>query len=418
MSLAWTAYRLVAPALGALAPAAGLFTSPLERELWGERMGDVHIAGGCDAWVHAASLGEAGAAGPLVAALLDLDPAARLCLTATTRTGRERLKRLGPPVSLAPIDSPQAVARFFAGTRPRRLFIVETELWPHWLMHARAARVPVAIVSARLSPSSVRGYLGLGSDLRGLVAGLAAVLCQTDEDRSRWLEIGARPLVTSTVGNLKWDGLPVQTSQPGAARRRLGLDPERPLLVLGSLRPGEARMLAMAWITLPAPVRQRWQVVAVPRHLRASRDLEEEARRVGVSVVRDALPAGGEWRWEDRTGVLNDYYAAAEVAVVGGSLTHHRGHNPLEPAACGAAVVTGPHHESQLDAVTALRRHDAIRVVEDQRDLQSALETLLSDDADRARRGSAARSAVRALGGAARRAAQCLLALDLWPVPK
>lgn len=416
MSLAWAAYRLVAPALGALAPAARLFTSPHERALWGERMGQVHVRGGCDAWVHAASLGEAGAAAPLVRALVDLQPTARLCLTATTRTGRERLKALGYPVSLAPIDSPQAVARFFTGVRPRRVFIVETELWPHWLLHAREAGIPVAIISARLSPASVDGYRKLGRELRSLVTGLDAVLCQSEADRARWLEIGARPEVTSTVGNLKWDGMPAAAMHRGASAERLGLDPGRPVLVLGSLRPGEARILGKAWRSLPVALHERWQVVAVPRHRRASRDLEAEARGAGVTTVRDCSPAAGAWRWDDRPGVLNNYYAAAEVAVVGGSLTRHRGHNPLEPAACGAAVVTGPHHESQADAVAALRRHDAVCVVSGGAELARALATLLGDDAERARRGAAARATVAGLGGAAQRAAYRLLALELWPV--
>src|SRR5207344_1167207 len=87
----WGAYRVLAPVLGSLAPAAGMFTSPAERVLWRERMGRLAVPGGCDAWVHAASLGEAVAAAPFVRELLRLQPEAKLQLTATTRGGRERL---------------------------------------------------------------------------------------------------------------------------------------------------------------------------------------------------------------------------------------------------------------------------------------------------------------------------------------
>ena len=193
MSFAWSTYRLLAPALGALAPHAKLFASPNERPLWGERMGEVALPGGCHAWVHAASLGEAVAVPPLVAALVAAQPQARIYLTSTTRTGRERISALGRPRSLAPIDAPQAARRFFRGIQPERMFLLETELWPHWLLRARAEHVPVAIVSARLSERSVRRYRSLGSELRGLVAGLDAVLCQSERDQQRWLALGARP---------------------------------------------------------------------------------------------------------------------------------------------------------------------------------------------------------------------------------
>ncbi|MBI5711046.1 MAG: 3-deoxy-D-manno-octulosonic acid transferase, partial [Candidatus Eisenbacteria bacterium] len=354
MSLPWTFYRLAAPLLGAVAPAAQVFVSAHERALWSERMGRTVLPGGCHAWVHAASLGEATAARALTRELEALQPGARLLLTATTRGGRERLGSLGHPVAIAPIDSPQATRRFFAGVRPARLILIETELWPHWLMRARAGRVPVAVVSARLSERSLARYRGLGGGLRALVAGLAAVLCQTPEDAQRWLALGSRPERTEVAGNLKDDALPEPAEDRAAARALLDLDRARPLLVLGSVRPGEVALLAAAWRGLPAGLRERWQVAALPRHPRAAAELRAEAARAGQRGVAAGPPVGGDWRWEDRLGVLPRYYAAADVAVVGGSLAPYGGHNPLEPAACGAAVIMGPHHQSQAAGVRAL----------------------------------------------------------------
>ncbi len=418
MSVFWSAYRMFAPALGALAPAARMFTSPQERPLWGERLGRVTLPGGCDAWVHAASLGEAVAARPLIAELRALAPTAPLYLTATTRTGRARLQGLGATATLAPIDSPQAVARFFAGIQPRRVFIVETELWPHWLMQARTARVPVAIVSARLSEKSVKSYLRLGEGLRELVQGLSAVLCQGEEDRRRWVAIGAEPDRTVVVGNLKADALPSQTPSRQTARAALGLAPLRPLLVLGSVRPGEVRVVARAWKALPEALRYEWQVAAVPRHARANRDLLEEAGESGIRIARFGRDADAldRWRWDDRAGVLNDYYAAADVAFVGGSLRPYGGHNPLEPAACGAAVITGLHHASQADAVGALLAGSAVRVVEDREGLTEVFTILLGDPRARAIQSAAGLRVVAALRGAARRAVQQLATRHLWPV--
>ncbi len=425
MNAVWLAYRILAPSLGVVAPAAALFAPPAERRLWAERMGKVSLEGGCDAWLHAASLGEAAAVGPLARALLALEPDATLWLTAQTRTGRARLAELGPPVSLAPIDTPQAVARFFRGVAPRLAFIVETELWPHWLLRARQTRVPVVFVSARLAERSVRRYQALGDGLRALISRLSGVLCQSEDDARRWLALGAPPERTGVVGNLKHDALPRRAPSVREARATLGLKPERPLLVLGSLRPGEAGRLARAWRGLPASLRAPWQVVAVPRHLRASSELMAEARDAGQPVARgngdpeQTWPAdeGREaaWHWDDRAGVLNSYYSAADIAFVGGSLLPYGGHNPLEPAAAGAAVVIGPHHPSQREAVLALEKRQAVRIATSDQDLSRALGTLLADPAERARQAEAGRLTAEEMRGVARRVVARLAEWKLWP---
>src|SRR5262249_57139417 len=130
------------------------------------------------------------------------------------------------------VETGQAVGRLFDGVSPERLFLIETELWPHWLLHARRERVPAAVVSARLSERSVRRYRGLGRGLRSLVASLAGVLCQGEDDQQRWLTLGARPERTTIVGNLKSDGLPAPAADRGLAPERLGLERNRPLLAL------------------------------------------------------------------------------------------------------------------------------------------------------------------------------------------
>lgn len=417
MKLAWDAYRLLSPVLGAVAPAARVFASPHERPLWSERMGEVALPGGCHAWVHAASLGEARAVPPLLRELERGAPGARFALTATTRTGRARLAELGRPVSLAPIDAPQAVRRFMRGVQPERILLLETELWPHWLLRARRERIPVAVVSARLSERSARRYASLGSGLRELVAGLDAVLCQGPDDERRWLGLGANPERTRVVGNLKSDGLPTPADDRGAERAACGLDPSRPLLVLGCVRPGEARLLGEALRDLAAEGRDRWQVVAVPRHERAESELRAEAAGAGVRAASEGEAATLDaWRWDARPGVLARYYAAADVAFVGGSLCPWGGHNPLEPAAVGAAVVMGPHHASQAEAVRALERASALWVAAAGAPLVAALTALLGDAAVRGARAEAARRAAARERGSAARAVRALEEFGLWPV--
>ncbi len=414
MNLWWGAYRALAPVLGVLAPGAGVFTSPAERVLWRERLGQVTRPGGCDAWVHAASMGEAVAAAPLVRELRRRQPAARIHLSSTTRSGRERLVAVEPGSSLAPLDTPQAVRRFFHGVRPERLFLIETELWPHWLLRARAEQVPVAIVSARMSERSARRYRGLGKGLHQLVGGLAAVLCQGEEDQQRWLSLGAPSARTHIVGNLKSDGLPEPAADRGAEREALGLERDRPLLVLGNVRPGETRLLVRAWRALPAALRARWQVVAVPRHPRALAQIQAEAIAAGLTAMAGAAPTDA-WRWDERLGVLTSWYRAADVAFVGGTLAPYGGHNPMEPAACGAAVVIGPWHASQREGVRALDAAGGIWRVADDHELAGAFEALFSRPELRDARSRAALRVAGSERGSAARAVDRLTELALWP---
>lgn len=416
MSFAWAVYRAAAPVLGAMAPAAGAFAPPRERAIWGERLGRVAADGGCDAWIHAASLGETTAALALARELVHVAPQATLRHSATTRTGRARLAESGARATLAPLDAPQLVRRFFDQARPQRLFLLETELWPHWLLEARRRDLPVAVVSARLSRRSLERYRSLGTPFRRLVGGLAGVLAQSEEDAARWRKLGAPPERLAVTGNLKSDGLPRAAADRGAARRRLGLDPGRSVLVLGCLRPGEVAPLARAWRGLPEALRDDWQVVAVPRHERAARELAEEAADAGQVVSRGATGTGGEWRWDPRPGVLSGYYAVADVAFVGGSLRPYGGHNPLEPAACGAAVLMGPWHAAQADAVRGLEARGAIDVVAGPAELGESLRLLLGDRETRARRAAAALTVVAARRGAARRAVEVCAAWQVWPL--
>ena len=242
----------------------------------------------------------------------------------------------------------------------------------------------------------------------------------------RWRALGSPAARTEVVGNLKNDALPRRAPSVKEARAALGLAPDRPLLVLGSVRPGEVRLLARAWLCLPDALRAAWQVVAVPRHPRASHELASEARSAGQPVARrngtGARGAGraeggadGAWHWDDRTGVLNAYYSAADVAFVGGSLLPYGGHNPLEPAAAGAAVVIGRHHPSQAEAVRALQRRHAVRVVSPGAELEDALQTLLAHPDERQRQAEAGSTVAEVMRGAARRAVARLAEWKLWP---
>lgn len=424
MSAAWWALRGAECVVGVAADALGWpFLAP-------GRLGRVRRSTPAGAWVHAASLGEAAAVPPLADALRREAGEVRLLCTATTAAGLRRLRQRcpAPDAAMAPLDAPWLVERFLSRVAPRLALLVETELWPHWLLALERRRTPVAVVSARLSPGSLRAYRWLGAPFRRALGTLAAVLAQSEEDASRWREAGVPADRVEVGGSLKVDALPVGRADRAAARQRLGLEPLRPVLTLGSVRPGEARRLARAWAAQPVALREAWQVVLVPRHLKAAAALAREVEELGIPLVlherglapslmaaAEAGPSPRPWRLHAELGVLGAYYEAADVAFVGGSLEPHGGHNPLEPAALGVPVVMGPHHASQLTAVRALCARGGLVVAEDAPALEAALAGLLGDGAARQRRGAAALESVRLMQGVAARTVAALAARGLWP---
>jgi 3-deoxy-D-manno-octulosonic-acid transferase len=409
VTVAWRALRSVEWLVGAASESvARPFVAP-------GRRGRVAAAAN-GVWIHAASLGESAAVTPLVCEIERCAPGVPVYATATTTSGLGRLRAaLGEArAGLAPLDAPKAAERFLGALRPRLALLVETELWPRWLEALERREVPVAVVSARLSERSVRGYERLGAGFRRLIGTIARVEAQSEEDAARWRRVGVAADRLGVAGNLKVDAIVLAPADRAQARVRLGLDPARPLLVLGSVRPGEAGILARAWRSIAPTTRVEWQVALIPRHPRALRALEAELRGEGQGwTLSSGAAPQGDWRLDPRLGVLGGYYAAADVAFVGGSLVDYGGHNPLEPAAAGVPVIMGPFARSQAPAAGALAAAGALTVVRGESALGEALGGLLSDPAARARRGDAARDAVRALQGAARRTVESLVAHGL-----
>jgi 3-deoxy-D-manno-octulosonic-acid transferase len=292
-------------------------------------------------WLHAVSVGEARASAALVRALAAAHADHELVLTCMTAAGRETLKELhGESVRIAwlPYDYPGAVRRFLEHFRPRLGILVETEIWPNLLAACASHGVPVLLANARMSEKSALGYRRWDGLARPVIASLAAVCAQSEGDAQRLRALGARRV--EVAGNLKFDSAPdEQRRAEGAAwRARLA----RPVLLLASTREGEEKMLLDA---MPA-----WDgkllVLVVPRH---PRRFDE----VALLSVKDGFPVARRSRGEspgeqdrvhlgDTMGEMDFYYAAADVAVIGGSFVPRGGQNLIEACAAGVPVVLGP----------------------------------------------------------------------------
>ncbi|SOY49386.1 lipid IV(A) 3-deoxy-D-manno-octulosonic acid transferase [Cupriavidus taiwanensis] len=306
-------------------------------------------------WVHAVSVGETRAAQPLIEALLAAHPHHRLLLTHMTPTGRQTGAQLfGKEARVVqcylPYDLPWLVRRFMRYFRPQVGMLMETEVWPNLVHGARKAGVPLYLVNARLSPRSYRRTARFGRAAAAMYRDFAGVLAQTAGDAERFRALGV-PAVQIT-GNLKFDMQPAPAGVALGAQLRKALV-ARAVLAAASTREGEEAMLLDAfsrWESL-APGVPRPALLLVPRHPQRFDEVAAMVARTGFSVERrsgldlDAVrsPLTADVVLGDSMGEMAMYFAASDLAFIGGSLLPLGGQNLIEACAVGTPVLIGPH---------------------------------------------------------------------------
>ncbi|WP_123770987.1 lipid IV(A) 3-deoxy-D-manno-octulosonic acid transferase [Vulcaniibacterium tengchongense] len=382
------------------------FRQPAYFQRWSERYavyGD--LPPGPVLWLHAVSVGEVNAAVPLVNALRRERPDLRLLVTTITPTGSERVQALWRDAVehvYLPYDLPGAVGRFLDHFRPHAALIMETELWPNLLFGCRDRGIPALILNARLSARSLHGYRVLAPLVARALRTVRTVAAQSQADAARFLRLGAREEQVAEVGNLKFDvAVPADLAEFAAHCR--GQAGPRPAWIAASTHEDEEA----AMVAIHRRLRARYPdllLLWAPRHPERFRVVAETARAAGWRVSTRARA-----RWPqpddavfviDTLGELTHFYACADVAFVGGSLQPVGGHNLLEPAAAGTAVVTGPHLHNFAEIAQRLDDAGALRIGADADAVREALQALLDDAAARARMVEAGRALVETGRGA------------------
>lgn len=357
-------------------------------------------------WVHAVSMGEARACAPLVRALMQELEGCEILVTCTTAAGRETLKALhGESVHVAwlPWDVPGAVRRFLEHWRPRLGVLVETEVWPNLVAACRAFGVPMLLANARMSEKSAQGYARWAGLSRPAFAAFGAVCAQGEGDAARLRALGASAV--EVTGNLKFDAAPdpERIAAGEAFRAALG----RRILLLASTREGEEAMLLDAMGAIPEDTR----LLVVPRHPKRFDEVDRLLAGRGFAVARRSADAGGGTGvlLGDTLGEMDFYYAAADVAVIGGSFAPLGGQNLIEACAAGTPVVLGPHMFNFAEATRlALDAGAAVQAADAAGAIREAM-ALLDDPEKRRAMAEAGRRLCEAHRGAtARQLAACL----------
>ena len=377
-------------------------------------------------WLHAVSVGEVVAAVPLVHALRARWPGVEIVVSTVTATGaavaRTRLPGVGG-VFTCPLDLPGSVRRALGRIEPRALVVLETELWPNLFRALARAGRPIAVVNARISDRSFRRYRRVRAVFRRVLENVTLFAAQSPEDGRRLRDLGAPPARVVVTGNLKMDLRPADGLDGAEWRRRLGLG--QPLLwVAGSTHRGEEEAVLAAFQAARAG-QPGLGLVLAPRHPERVDEVEALARAGGVRVGRRSR-AGEPGQGQpdvllvDTIGELAALYGLADLVFVGGSLAPIGGHNVIEPAVHGKAIVFGPHMSNFRSAAALLLDAGAAVQVGDGLELSQAVSRLLADGAERRRLGDAARAAVLAHQGALDRtmaALDAVLAPALGPGP-
>ena len=373
----------------------GFYPSPQPSPLGGEgAVGAPSPPGGEGViWLHAVSVGETRAAAPIVAALKLRYPGHRILITHMTPTGRQTSTELFDDAVLRaylPYDYPFAVRRFLAHFRPAAGIVMETEIWPNLVAACKAQGIPLLLANARLSEKSARRYARFPNLARAALGSLAALAAQTEADAARLRALGA-PQV-EVLGNVKFDILPPPEQLALGERLRAWIGP-RPVLLAASTREGEEALLFEALARRPL---DEALLVVVPRHPQRFDEVAALAARHGFAVQRrsENTPVAAQTQvlLGDSMGEMFAYYAACDVAFVGGSLLDYGCQNLIEPCAVGKPVLIGGSTFNFAQATAEALACGAAKQIGTAEELMEAADALLRDADARGHMGEAGKA--------------------------
>ena len=315
-----------------------------------ERLGFyVQVPAAATIWVHAVSVGETRAAEPLIDALLHAYPQHHIVLTCMTATGRATGVALfgnNPRVhqSYLPYDTLSMTRRFISHFKPVLCVLMETEVWPSLIASCAKAGVPVALVNARLSERSLRRAQRFERLLGQAAKQITLAAAQTQADANRLQAMGVRNI--KITGSLKFDIVPPPAMLKAGADLRAQIG-QRQVLLCASTREGEEALLLQAYMAATLP--REFLLMIVPRHPQRFDEVARMIEAQGLQMQRrsqlgtDSVAASTHILLGDTMGEMFAYYAACDLAFIGGSLLPLGGQNLIEACACGKPVLFGPH---------------------------------------------------------------------------
>ena len=385
------------------------------RPPWRRRFGhELPAAPHGGVWIQAVSVGEVQVARPLMAELRRRRGECPIVLSATTATGLALASgaHQADVVLPFPIDLPGPVTRFLDHVAPHLVILIETELWPELLAACGQRDIPVALVNARVSDASFRGYRAIRRLLAPLLKPITLALAQDQVDAERLAAIGVVADRIQVTGNIKFDIKPPgQPLQVAAAITRLAAG--RPVWIAGSTMAGEDEAVLAALARIPRD--RRPFLILAPRHPERATAVLDLAAAAGVRPIRrtriDEDLGACDAVVLDTVGELAGLYQLASIAFIGGSLVPTGGHNPIEAARFAVPVLSGEHVKNFRAVFARFAAAGAVRFAHDSDGLSEALNAWLADPAAARAAGEAGRALLLANSGATERTVDVLAPL-------
>ncbi len=364
--------------------------APAYRQRWSERFAiypkEPSLA---DIWFHAVSVGEAEALFPLIRRIQQKYPKAKLLVTTTTPTGSARVKAvLANDVAhvYLPYDLPDAVSRFMQQFKPGLAVIVETEIWPNLYAFCGKNNIPLYLINARLSEKSTRNYQKIPWLIRPSLAQATCIATQSEEDTKRFAAISGDIGSIITMGNIKFDVVIAPGLVAEGLEVKARLFPDRFVWVIASSHHGEEALLLDSYQEAKQRL-PRLLLVIAPRHPERFVDVkklcEQNQLKVATRTAGEVCSQDTDIYLLDTLGELKLFYAAADVAFIGGSMVPVGGHNILEAAAIGVPILFGPHMSNFKNIAYSILQRDAAIQCQDKDAVSKAILMLYAEPSRR-----------------------------------
>jgi len=364
-------------------------------------------------WIHAVSLGEAKAIGPLVPLLKKSFPYHRLVFSTITNTGYDALRQLTPEkeaVFYLPFDLSFIVSKVVDIIRPEIFISMEAELWPNLIENVYARGGKLIVVNGRISPRSYSRHKKAKFFIAGLLRKFSLLLMQSESDARRIKELGAPEDKVFVTGNLKFDldfeGI---ADKRDGLRKKLNLERQDVLLICGSTGRGEEGVILSCFRELKKEYADLKLLIA-PRHIERTAEVERLIAKAGFEPARFSFLGAGYTAGMaepvfilDTIGELRSMYSAGDIVFVGGSLIKRGGQNPIEPAGLAKPVVFGRYTYNFQDVTRMLLENNAGIEVQGKAGLYRAIKSLLDDPEKRNRMGINAKLIVDKNSGSSQR---------------
>lgn len=336
-------------------------------------------------WVHAVSVGETVAAGPLIFTLTENHPELQIVVTTMTPTGSDRVRALfGDKVfhSYIPYDLPGASNRFLQNYKPELLILMETELWPNLIHSCNKRGVKIVLANARLSEKSARGYSRFSSFTRSVLQKIDVIAAQAKADADRFINLGAASANVKITGSLKFN-VHIEPKGKNQVLFFQGLKSlDRPIVIAASTREGEEERVLSAFAQC-LKAEPSLLLILVPRHPERFVSVARLCKERGFCLSRRSedrqVGPGIQIVIGDSMGEMQDYYGVADIAFVGGSLVNTGCQNVLEPAAMAIPVIVGPSQHNFATICKQLEQTGGLKTVQDEAQLAALILQLLAD---------------------------------------